>query len=369
LSAPLLGLALDVAALVCTALLAIQLLTRGGGLTGARLAAAIALCNACHILLSHAEYGPWVPAAYRIDVGGWRPALNLARNLTPGLIMLLSHGLFAEDRRFPRWLLALFVVQVFFDEPIRWLLPGHVRPDWASAASAWLQSLFAGAAVYWALESWRADLVEARRRLRFATTLVVGLEILGGNLLLRLLIPPDAPANYAVHLGLVALDLAITAFILLRLDRLAAGVTPALATRPARLRANGLTEAQSAAALARLRALLEVEHIYREPGLSLKALADRAGLPEYRLRKLIHERLGYRNFNRLIHDYRIREACQQLGDPDLRRTPILTIALSVGYQSVNTFNRGFGEVMGTTPSAFRAAADTARAGAAFPEAE
>ncbi len=106
-------------------------------------------------------------------------------------------------------------------------------------------------------------------------------------------------------------------------------------------------------ALARLAALLEDEQICRQPGLSLKALADRVGLPEYRLRRLIHEQLGYRNFNALLHHYRIKEACRQLRDPDLRRTPILTIALSVGYESVNTFNRGFLEIMNLTPSAYR----------------
>lgn len=44
-------------------------------------------------------------------------------------------------------------------------------------------------------------------------------------------------------------------------------------------------------------------------------------------------------------------------DPALRRTPILTIALSVGYQSVNTFNRGFRDVMDMTPSVYRALED------------
>jgi AraC-like DNA-binding protein len=83
-------------------------------------------------------------------------------------------------------------------------------------------------------------------------------------------------------------------------------------------------------------------------------LADHAGVPEYRLRKLIHEQLGFANFNAFLHAWRIREACEQLRDPARRRTPILTVALSVGYQSVNTFNRGFREVMGTTPSAWRA---------------
>jgi AraC-like DNA-binding protein len=84
-------------------------------------------------------------------------------------------------------------------------------------------------------------------------------------------------------------------------------------------------------------------------------------LPEYRLRRLIHEELGHRNFNSFLHEYRIREACGQLGDQQQWRTPILTIALSVGYQSINTFNRAFREVTGMTPSAYRSAKGQSRA--------
>lgn len=54
-----------------------------------------------------------------------------------------------------------------------------------------------------------------------------------------------------------------------------------------------------------------------------------------------------------LHAYRIAEARSLLADPEHRRTPILTIALSVGYSSVNTFNRGFREVMGMAPSDWR----------------
>jgi AraC-like DNA-binding protein len=86
-----------------------------------------------------------------------------------------------------------------------------------------------------------------------------------------------------------------------------------------------------------------------------------AGLPEYRLRRLIHEELRHQNFNAFLHQYRIAEACIRLRDPTERRVPILTIALSVGYQSINTFNRGFREVMETTPSAYRAHAESAEA--------
>jgi AraC-like DNA-binding protein len=109
-----------------------------------------------------------------------------------------------------------------------------------------------------------------------------------------------------------------------------------------------------AGVLARLSALMETERVYRRPNLSIKELADLAQVPEYRLRKIIHEQLGYPNFNVFLHNYRIREACRQLRDPALRRIPILTIALSTGYQSINTFNRGFREVLDMTPSAYRA---------------
>ncbi|MXY51664.1 MAG: helix-turn-helix transcriptional regulator [Gammaproteobacteria bacterium] len=84
------------------------------------------------------------------------------------------------------------------------------------------------------------------------------------------------------------------------------------------------------------------------------SLADELRLPEYRLRKLIHEEMGFRNFNVFLHHYRLREACGMLSDRRQARTPILTIALTVGYQSINTFNRAFRQTLGETPSAFRA---------------
>ena len=77
---------------------------------------------------------------------------------------------------------------------------------------------------------------------------------------------------------------------------------------------------------------------------------------------MINAKLGYRNFNHMLHAYRIAEASAALSDPAQRRLPILTIALSVGYQSINPFNRAFRDLKGTTPSAFR---QQALAGAAI----
>jgi AraC-like DNA-binding protein len=358
LSAPLIFLTIEVATIVCAVLLGGRVLASRPRQRSAQLIALIAFDTACNVVLAHQEYGYWVPPAFRIDVDGWAGFLNLARNLTPGLFMLLCFTLFTDRRRFPRWLLVLLAVQLCLEEPAGWLIP----PAWpyvrfaTETAPALLQTLFVGFALYWTVADWRVDLIESRRRTRALVLVVIGLVTAASGLLTRVLIDPDSQANYFAHVALTVTSLAILAFVLFRLTdgdvRRRLDFEPVgPAARPAR----PVVDTELAPALARLTALLEDERICQQEGLSPKALADRVGLPEYRLRRLIHEQLGYRNFNALLHDYRIREACRQLSDPSLRRTPILTIALSVGYSSVNTFNRGFREIMSVTPSAYRAA--------------
>lgn len=349
-------LSIDVAAMVCAALLCARVLISRPRLRSAQLIGLIAFCTGCGVLLGHQEYGYWMPQAFRIDLGGWAIALNLARNLTPGLFMLLCFTLFTDGARFPRWLLVVFALQLLLEEPGRAIVPAAWRYSHlvTQTAPAMLQTLFAALALYWTVADWRVDLIERRRRTRLLTLVVSGLLTLVSGLLTRVLINPDSPANYAVHVALTLADLMILTFVLFQLTEFDVGrylaFEPAAAARP-----KPTIEADTGPALARLTALLETDRVWQEEGLTLKRLADRVGLPEYRLRRLIHEQLGYRNFNALLHDHRVREACRQLGDPGLRRTPILTIALSVGYASVNTFNRGFRDVMGVTPSAWRAA--------------
>ena len=348
MNTPLILLAIDVATIVCAALLGARVLASQPQLRSSWLIALIAFAVACGVLLGHQEYGASMPPAFRIDVGGWAWFLDLARNLTPGLFMLLCFIHFTERRRFPRWLLVLLAVQLGLDEPGRALIPSaapYARFA-TQTAPALLQTLFAGFALYWTIADWRFDLVETRRRTR-ALTLVIGGGLIIASGLTQVLIDPNSQANYIVHEAVMVADLAILAFVLFQVTGGAAGRHPV----PRRPTAN----ADLGPALARLTTLLEEERICEQEGLTLNALAERVGLPEYRLRRLIHEKLGYRNFNALLHDYRIREACRQLSDPALRRTPILTIALSVGYASINTFSRGFRETMGVTPSAWREA--------------
>jgi AraC-like DNA-binding protein len=361
-------LALDVATIACALLLGARVLVSRPRAPSVQLISMIAFATACGVLLGHQDYGYWMPPAFRIDVGAWAGALNFARNLTPGLFMLLCFTLFTDRRRIPPWFLILFAAQMALEEPGRAVIPAAWRYARLATqtAPALLQTLFAGFAFYWTIADWRVDLIERRRRTRLLTLAVAGFLTLVSGLLTRVVIDPDSPASYAVHVALTAADLAILTLVLFQLTEVDVGRY--LTFEPPKPPPRPIADADAGAPLVRLTALLESEEVWREEGLSLKGLADRTGLPEYRLRKLVHERLGYRNFNALLHEHRVREACRQLRDPGLRRTPILTIALSVGYASVNTFNRGFREIMGVTPSAWRAAALSAE-GETAPEPE
>ena len=80
---------------------------------------------------------------------------------------------------------------------------------------------------------------------------------------------------------------------------------------------------------------------------------QRLGLPEYRLRRLINQALGYRNFNSFVNHYRIAEAKAALADPRQAEVPVLTIALDAGFSSLGPFNRAFKAETGMTPSEYR----------------
>jgi len=343
----LLFLALDIVTIVCNLLFGARVLARHPRNISAQIAALIAFNTICHILLSRQEYGYWIAAPYQFHVGGWAPFLNFARNLTPGLFMVLCFTLFADRQRFPRWLIALFALEILLEGPLRWFLPlnGVLGDVELRILPTILQTIFAGFSLYWSLANWSGDLVETRLRARIMLVSVIALNIIGSSLLR--VVAQDSIANYYGHVALTAIGLAVLVFLLVFLS------DESLAVPLEKKQLRPLPSASADPALARLADLLERDHIYRRPTLSLKELADAIPLPEYRLRKLIHESLGYQNFNAFLHDYRIRDACRQLRDPAMARVPILTIALSCGYQSVNTFNRGFREVMGITPSAYR----------------
>jgi AraC-like DNA-binding protein len=107
------------------------------------------------------------------------------------------------------------------------------------------------------------------------------------------------------------------------------------------------------ASLNRLEHLMATGRAYRQEGLTIGLLAARLGMPEYRLRTLINDGLGHRNFNAFLNRYRIDEAKAALADLGQVEVPVLTIALDAGFQSLAPFNRAFKADTGLTPTEFR----------------
>jgi AraC-like DNA-binding protein len=98
---------------------------------------------------------------------------------------------------------------------------------------------------------------------------------------------------------------------------------------------------------------MTIERAYRREGLTIGLLSAELGVPEYRLRQLINEGLGYRNFNAFLNHYRVEEAKAALADPGQKEVPVLTIAMDTGFQSVGPFNRAFKAATDLTPTEFR----------------
>ena len=227
--------------------------------------------------------------------------------------------------------------------------------------------VFAVLAAVAAAAHWRSDLVEERRRLR-AFIVVTGTAYTVVMLVARLASPHGRLSGLTATLDVAALlvMVGVVAFRRLRLGGSdlfpserpyePAAPAPAQRTEPAQTAAERAApppdpaEERLAEALQRMMA---GERVYRGDDLSVASLAARLAVPEYRLRRLINQRLGHRNFNAFVNGFRLDEVRVALADPARRQLPVLTIALDAGFQSIGPFNRAFKAATGLTPTEFR----------------
>ncbi|MEM0930548.1 MAG: helix-turn-helix domain-containing protein [Pseudomonadota bacterium] len=105
--------------------------------------------------------------------------------------------------------------------------------------------------------------------------------------------------------------------------------------------------------LDRLQHQLITQRCYLEPDVKVADVAERLGVPEYKVSQCVTRGLGFANFNQLLNHYRLEEAKRRLADRSEDKCPILTIALESGFGSVGPFNRAFKAQEGMTPGAFR----------------
>jgi len=199
------------------------------------------------------------------------------------------------------------------------------------------------------------DLVESRRRLRVPLIVASALFalVVSSALLARVLGGP--PFRLTLATAAIQVGLAIaSALAFQNVDESFFGSIAKPAAQPP-----DLTHAppiKDRATLDRLRKALDMEEAWRREDLSIGALAEMVGAPQHRLRKIINEGLGYRNFAAFLGERRVSAAKAMLSDPTEARRPVSAIAFEVGFSSLASFNRVFRDVAGTTPTAYRQAA-------------
>ncbi len=322
-------------------LIAAALLRDHGGLIAARLAALFAVGTGTYAITS--------AAGFSAHLGLWTVpllALSAGNNV---VFWALSSALFDDEFRLRWWHAALWFVLV-------------VAGTAACFLSLWLLGLgltlssfvFAVLAMAQALTTWRADLVEGRRRLRLfvvgASSLYIGLTAVAQLAGVQRSAPESASLTGAA--GLLAIAGAV-AWSLLRVGGAQTLFAPAAAPSQPDEEAAVPTPPVDQGLVAALERLMTSERAYRQDGLTIGGLAQQLGLAEYRLRRLINQALGYRNFNSFVNHYRIAEAKAALADPAQVEVPVLTIALDTGFSSLGPFNRAFKAETGMTPSEYR----------------
>lgn len=317
--------------LLCAAALMSRRETRQVG----RPVLALALAKTCYLIVS-APVLPDIPAeVMSVLVGG-------------AVLMPLAFS----------WL----VVDIFLDAPADrapWLiiaglgvilsLASLIWPQLATARGVLLLGLVLSF-LWIGLTTARSDLVEHRRR--FRSGFLVAMALLGvavasvelvwqtGNLP-PFIYPLQAAAFLALTFSFALWVLSPTPDLCCQADvPLDAPSETRRATAVEMAIADTLNEAMGAG-------------IWRREGLTIAALASELGVAEHRLRKVINQRLGFRNFPTFINSYRIDAAKNTLADPEQAQKSILEIAYASGFASLGPFNKAFRDQAGESPSEYR----------------
>lgn len=286
---------------------------------------------------------PWVERELRCAAQS--PGIGISLG-TAVLFWLFARAVFEDGFRLRAWHAALWAAVALFGATI--CLWSHWWPAWMLLRA--IPIAFALLGLTAVAGPWRVDLVEKRRRWR-------GLVVGGGAAYALVMVAQrigsaNGSLSEGAALGDVAMLLALTSTMAwqLLMPR-AAGLwgeegAPPAPPPPA-------ADAQDQAVAAELARLMGQQRGYAQEGLSLAGLAERLRTPEYRLRRVINQGLGHRNFTAYVNGLRLAEAKRRLADPAQRQLPVLTIALDVGFGSIGPFNRAFKADTGLTPTEFR----------------
>lgn len=338
-------------------LLAAGYLKAGPRAASARTFALMAMFISFYLLNGMA--GPHIDPQFQLDLSRWQLFIQIGVNTIPGLFMIYCFLIFQEQQKFPLLLVVAFGAQVLLDSILSGLSlysEGFAESGTTALLSTSMDVLmlaFVASAIYWTLKGWRADLVDDRRIFRWFIIGVQGALIFTVVFVENFLL--DGGSNsYATAQAIIVGSIAILAMgmllVAMRFDYVSLSN---VIRKVAELTEEAEPERSAPFDEDSFNKVFKEGKLYREAGLTISMLAKKLNLPEYRLRAFIHKQLGYRNFNAMLHNYRIEDASEALADKNSPNVPVLTIALSVGYQSITPFNNAFRQIKGVTPSEYR----------------
>jgi AraC-like DNA-binding protein len=322
------------------------------GVVAGRLAVAFALGSAAHAV----TYG--IGSAAPVSLWHAPPIAISTGNIV--VFWLFTRALFDDAFEMRLWHVLLWAAVAGFSfVNCAWIAPTSAGNLRLSLVAINLLVLgFIALAVGQTVAAWSADLVEGRRRLR--VFIVSAAALYGGiNVILQMLMSGREVADAAntANAALLAGIVAAICYSMMRVNApdlfTATPATAAAADIPGASMAAQESSAADQRLVDALMRLMADERIYRYDNITIGTLATKLAVPEYKLRRLINQRLGYRNFNVFLNNHRIEEAKAALADPSQAEVPVITIAMDAGFQSLGPFNRAFKATTGVTPTEYR----------------
>ncbi len=104
--------------------------------------------------------------------------------------------------------------------------------------------------------------------------------------------------------------------------------------------------------------LMEISHVFEDLSIisdvdfSIVKMAELVDSNVKYVSTVINEKYG-KSFKNVLNEYRVKEACKLLTDPDYEHYTIKTIYESVGYRNAASFIRAFKNIKGMTPSTYQ----------------
>ena len=276
-------------------------------------------------------------------------------NALPGVFWLVSLSVFGDHVILKRWqyVVASLTLLVPLLATVTQRIFGFQLSDYEAIhglvkyGALLLELVLISHALFIAISQWRDDLVEERRYIRGGVITVSGLYIIF-VIVMDQLLRVDWPMLAIIQGTMLAVLLTGINFFLFNLRD-----SSLFETVTAQVAELSIARKPLSKDVTKIIDAMVIEKLYQQEGITIAVLAKHLSIHEYKLRNLINGELNYRNFNDFLNHYRIKEVSQNLIEPELSATPVLTLALESGFRSLSSFNKAFKTIHGITPTEYR----------------